>query len=310
MALSLILLVAAALLLQSFARLTRVHVGFNADGLVTMRLSLPTPKYSEPAAMRSLADRLVNRLDAAAGVGGAAVAASRAAGRDDDGAVHSREMRRSSASASGRSVSGRRSRRPISPRWAFHCSRAARSRTRRRTRAAGGRRQQGACAIARGPVSPPIGKKLLVGRFPGFADVVGVVGDVKNAGLMAAPLPEMYTPYPQRPWPSFGLVVRTERGLQIVNQVRAVLAEIDPDLPVTRVQTVDAAFSGFDRDDAPDRDVAHWRLPPSRWRWRPPASTASSPMRSRDGAGDWGPRRARRGSAFRRQRWSSGKCCR
>jgi putative ABC transport system permease protein len=93
------------------------------------------------------------------------------------------------------------------------------------------------------PAQSAVGKKLLVGRFPGFADVVGVVADVKNAGPMATPLPEMYTPYAQRPWPSFGLVVRSAVGLQIVNQVRAAVAALDPDLPLTQVQTVDAAFS-------------------------------------------------------------------
>src|SRR5262249_32553755 len=75
-ALSLMLLVAASLLLQSVVRLTRVPVGFNADGLVTMRLSLPTPKYLDPAAMRAFAGRLIDRVNRTAGIDGAALAAS------------------------------------------------------------------------------------------------------------------------------------------------------------------------------------------------------------------------------------------
>src|SRR5258707_1027432 len=52
------------------------------------------------------------------------------------------------------------------------------------------------------PNGSPIGRKILVGRFPGFAEVVGVAGDVKNNGLAREPLVAMYTPYPQRPWPA------------------------------------------------------------------------------------------------------------
>ena len=58
------------------------------------------------------------------------------------------------------------------------------------------------------PNASPIGKKLLVGRFPGFAEVVGVAGDVKNNGLAREPMLAMYTPYPQRPWPAMQFAVR------------------------------------------------------------------------------------------------------
>jgi predicted permease len=229
MALSLILLVAAALLLQSFARLTRVHVGFNAGGLVTMRLSLPTPKYSEPAAMRSLADRLVNRLNAAAGVGAAAVAAS----VPPDVTTMAPYIQGDAPLVGiGERPVGQWT--AISP--SYFATLGVSLLSGRPLSERDDERAPLVVVVSKGladrawPGQSAIGKKLLVGRFPGFADVVGVVGDVKNAGLMAAPLPEMYTPYAQRPWPSFGLVVRTERGLQIVNQVRTVLAEIDPDL--------------------------------------------------------------------------------
>ncbi len=242
-ALSLILLVAAALLLQSFVRLTRVHVGFHADGLVTMRLSLPTPKYSEPATMRAFADRLVNRLNATAGVGGAALAASVPP-----------DVTTMAPYIQGDAPLVGIGERPVGQ-WtaitpSYFATMGIPLLSGRVLSARDDERAPLAVVISKGladrtwPGQSAIGKKLLVGRFPGFADVVGVVGDVKNAGLMAAPLPEMYTPYAQRPWPSFGLVVRSGGGLQIVSQVRAALAEIDPDLPVTQVQTVDAAFSG------------------------------------------------------------------
>jgi putative ABC transport system permease protein len=95
------------------------------------------------------------------------------------------------------------------------------------------------------PNESPLGKKLLVGRFPGFAEVVGVVGDVKNNGLAREPMVEMYTPYPQRPWPAMQFVMRAAGGdpLALANAVRTSVLAVDRDLPVTRVETMDAALS-------------------------------------------------------------------
>ena len=71
-ALSLMLLVGAGLLLQSFTRLTHVPVGFRSEGLLTMRVSLPTTQYADPAAMRSFMARLIPRLESIPGVASAA----------------------------------------------------------------------------------------------------------------------------------------------------------------------------------------------------------------------------------------------
>src|ERR1041384_7286631 len=47
-ALSFVLLIGAGLLLKSFQRLQSVEIGFNADRLMTMVVSLPSRKYSKP----------------------------------------------------------------------------------------------------------------------------------------------------------------------------------------------------------------------------------------------------------------------
>ena len=95
------------------------------------------------------------------------------------------------------------------------------------------------------PDASPLGRKLLVGRFPGFAEVVGVAGDVKNNGLAREPMLAMYTPYPQRPWPAMQFAVRADGGdpLALANIVRAVVQEVDRGLPITRVETMDAALA-------------------------------------------------------------------
>jgi putative ABC transport system permease protein len=96
------------------------------------------------------------------------------------------------------------------------------------------------------PNQSAIGKRMLVGRFPGFAEVVGVVGDVKNAGLAQPSQPQAYTPYAQRPWPTMRLVVRAAAGepLGLVSSARAAVWSVDRDLPVTQVETMAASLAG------------------------------------------------------------------
>src|SRR5205823_696280 len=67
-ALSLTLLVAAGLLLQSFVRLLHTPAGFRPDGALAMQVSLPTSRYADPAALRSFMRRLIPALDAIPGV--------------------------------------------------------------------------------------------------------------------------------------------------------------------------------------------------------------------------------------------------
>src|SRR4029077_2561287 len=77
-----------------------------------------------------------------------------------------------------------------------------------------------------------------------FAEVVGVVGDVKNNGLGGEPVVAMYTPYPQRPWPAMQFAVRAAGDPQaLVNAVRSALRDVDANLPLTRLETMDAALS-------------------------------------------------------------------
>ena len=96
------------------------------------------------------------------------------------------------------------------------------------------------------PNESPIGKKLLVGRFPGFAEVVGVAGDVKNNGLaQRAAAGDVHA---LRAAAVAGDAVRDAgRGRRSAG-ARATrsaprCSPIDRDLPITRVETMDAALS-------------------------------------------------------------------
>jgi putative ABC transport system permease protein len=90
----------------------------------------------------------------------------------------------------------------------------------------------------------PLGRQITVGRMPGPSVIVGVVGDVKNAGLSAEPAAEVYTPFAQRPWTSMNLVVRTtEDPLGLAGDVRAQVLSVDRDQPVTNMQTMEQNIS-------------------------------------------------------------------
>lgn len=67
-ALSLVLLVTAALLVKSFLRLQEISPGFESENLLLTTLSLPGPKYSDRAAVALFFDRLLPRLETLPGV--------------------------------------------------------------------------------------------------------------------------------------------------------------------------------------------------------------------------------------------------
>src|SRR3954464_5647140 len=241
-ALSLMLLVGAGLLLHSFARLSRTPLGFNADRLLTFRVSLPTITYADPEAMRSFVARLTPRLETLPGVTRAAASmalppaittmAPYVTGDQPLVAIGERPVGQWSGITPGYfSTLGI----PILMGRPFSAADTERSPL--------------VVVISEGlarrawPDASPIGKKILVGRFPGFAEVIGVAGDVKNNGLAREPMPEMYTPYPQRPWPAIAFAVRAANGdpLALVHAVRAAVQEVDGELPITTVETMAAA---------------------------------------------------------------------
>jgi ABC-type antimicrobial peptide transport system permease subunit len=94
-----------------------------------------------------------------------------------------------------------------------------------------------AMARMRWPGEDPVGRRFRLG-FPNspWMTVVGVVGDMKQMALDAAPFPEFYTPIEQTTndflWPRY-LVVRTKDDpLSLATGVREAVHTIDPDQPV------------------------------------------------------------------------------
>lgn len=93
------------------------------------------------------------------------------------------------------------------------------------------------------PGESAIGHRMRPSGAKDWATIVGVVGDVKNAGLDKPTGTELYIPVRQGP-DSFGsvgnLVVRTRNDPRsLVSSIRGQIRDIDPMLPVSNVETMD-----------------------------------------------------------------------
>ena len=88
------------------------------------------------------------------------------------------------------------------------------------------------------PGENPIGSSLTLGGADTFT-VVGIVGDVRRRSLDIAPEPTIYLPARQLSLPFLSVLVRTTASPDaIVNDVRAAVRSVDPELPVGEARTL------------------------------------------------------------------------
>jgi putative ABC transport system permease protein len=75
-ALAMTLLIGAGLMMKSFIRVRQINLGFNAEHVMTAKVSLPETQYSAPAQRNNFHRRLLERLAALPGVESAALTSS------------------------------------------------------------------------------------------------------------------------------------------------------------------------------------------------------------------------------------------
>jgi len=88
------------------------------------------------------------------------------------------------------------------------------------------------------PHSSPLGKMFTNGDHGPWRQVVGVVGDVRQWGLTHKPVPEAYDPFTGTNG-SFLVLHTSRQPLSLTADVRRVLAQMDPSLPLFSVRTMD-----------------------------------------------------------------------
>jgi predicted permease len=239
-ALSLPLLVAALLLARSLVGLSAVPLGFDPEGVLTLRLELSGARYSEEAQRLALQESLLAALAAAPEIEAVGTTSSlpltglfdlrMGMTLDNDGTASPREI-----------TAGFRL---VSPGY-FDTLRIPRLSGRALVPAD----REGAPLAAvvnqtfartAWPGRSPLGRKLTLPSSGEVLEVVGVVGDVRHAGPETAPEPEVFLSFAQSPVTFLTLVLRGRGEPEaLVARVRAVLREVDPHLAAKAVRPLE-----------------------------------------------------------------------
>jgi putative ABC transport system permease protein len=242
-ALSVTLLVGAALLIQSLYRLHREPLGFTPEHLITFE-TRPSDRREKAGELRNFEAALAARIRALPGVRG--VAGANVVPLTDRNNFPAQREAHPEQSIGGMEI------RTITPEY-FNVMRIPVCR---------GRVFTSADISASKPVilvnetlarqwwaqGNPLGDRIIIGRFNGHdlggapdppREVVGVVGDTKTVYLKAPPRPTVYIPATQFDNVTGAWVVRASVIEGLADRLRKLVAEIDPGQRVQRMQTME-----------------------------------------------------------------------
>jgi putative ABC transport system permease protein len=244
-ALSLVLLVGAALLLRSFARVVNVDPGFRADGVLAFRVSLPQASYRGRERRGAFFDTLLGRLEALPQV--------RAAGMTQTLPMRGDYML--SFAIQGRPDPPPGSELSANYRIASPDYFAALGVPLKRGRWFTPRDNlekapmvavvDEAFVARHFPNEDPIGRGLDIGNgTDGFFEIVGVVGDVRSDALDVTPKPTMYVPFGQDAFGTMWIVASTDGDpTQLTSLARQTLRDVDPTLPAYSIAPLASVVS-------------------------------------------------------------------
>jgi len=239
-ALTVMLLIGAALMMRSLYSLQKVKPGFNPENVLTMMVNVPAYKYSKDDQIRTFYQQALDRIQSLPGVQSAA-------------AITSLPLTTAVIIRLRFSIDGRP---PASPNEALRANFRGISSDYFRTMSiplSKGRYfteqdhdKAPAVLIVNEsfanrfwPNEDPIGKHLTIPFIGGSREVVGVVSDVKHSSLDTESGLEMYVPYTQKPFNFMGLVVRTTGDpIRMAPAVRGEILSIDRSQPVYDVKSM------------------------------------------------------------------------
>jgi predicted permease len=238
--LALVLLSGAGLLMRSFYTLQGVDPGFDPHGMLTFRTNLPNARYKTPAERTAFYQRAIDKISALPGVTAAAAAQIFPLTNDDYILSFSQVGKPSPGPGK-------------EPNAAYYAATPGYFRALRiplksgrdftaHDDAASPRVAVVSESMARRfyPDENPIGQSVIMGNSDKPSEIIGVVGDVRDQGLESKGLPAVYQPAAQAPFGGMYFGVRAERDpAQLIAGVRRTMREIDAELPLDAVGTVD-----------------------------------------------------------------------
>jgi putative ABC transport system permease protein len=243
-ALTLVLLVGAGLLTKSLSNLISVEKGFSADSVLSFNLSVTSQKYQNPADQTRFFDSTLERISRLPGVEATGLISQLPfAGGDTYGGVDIEGL----TFPPGQRPTAQK--RIVSP--GYFAAMGIPVKSGRVFTAADQARAPAVMVVSesfarqRFPGQNPIGKKVaLLWDIEGFQTIVGVVADVKHNGLDDPANATAYVSYLQRPDSAFAVVVKTAVDpASITPLIREQIRAIDPDRPMTSVQTLQRLVS-------------------------------------------------------------------
>jgi predicted permease len=262
-ALALTLLIGAGLTVKSFAKLLRIQPGFDPRGVLAVNLPLPGARYQNADAQRRTTADLVARLATIPGVAAVGGATMLPLGPCCNGMPirvegkpappPGQEINVRSTIVTGEYFSAMRI--PVRSGRVFAATDARvaipliRWWPQQPNPSHFDEAQASPVAVINEtmakqvwPNESSIGKRFQV-LFSPWVTVIGVVGDVRQSGLLEPPTPQMYLTDLQEPSGALTMVIRTSGDpLAIASEVRASVRAVDPALPVGTMQTMDGVL--------------------------------------------------------------------
>ena len=248
-ALSLVLLVGAGLLIQTFMKLREQYSGLRPGNALTMRTELAPNKYPDLARRGAFYDQILERVTALPGVVAAGFSTSvPLEWKGGTNGFYPEGLTLEEAKASGLSYDANH--RQVT---ADYLKAIGISLVKGRYFDGNENAQSMPVAIVNQTMArqywndDAIGKRMKLGDpasdLP-WINIVGIVGDVRQMGVDEPVKAEMYFPFGQitdQTWYApRDLVVRTSsEPMSLVGAIRGAIREVDPDQPITNIRTMD-----------------------------------------------------------------------
>jgi predicted permease len=242
-ALAVIVLAAAGLMIKSVSRLVAVDPGLDPRGVLTMRLALPQADTYGPPTRTTFCDDVEREVGSLPGVTSVAAMSHLPLSGANAGRGFAIEGRPPDLPNEGPSASYRLTCPGYFRTLGIPIVKGRDFTLADTTTSAAVVIVNEATALRYWPNQDPIGHRFKLGNATSsnsWMTVVGVTKNVRHFGLDADAQREIFRPYSQATWPAMTVIVKAaSESMSMAPAVRAALAKVAPDQPVSRIRTME-----------------------------------------------------------------------